>query len=214
MKHIRSDKGGNMLICGDFRNIMPLIEDDSIDMIITDPPYKREYMHLWEPLFKESARVLKPQGNFISLCGHWQVPEVLNIGREYLRFWWILWMKQTKINRLIGKGVAVLGKPAVWFLKEKRRPLQEYGYPFDTISASLEEDRFAKEFHEWGQSVNWFAHYIGELTKEGEMVLDPMCGSGSSLVAAKLLGRNYMGIDKELDYITVSKDRLYGIDTR
>ncbi len=43
---------------------------------------------------------------------------------------------------------------------------------------------------------------------EGDIVLDPFCGSGSTLVSAKLLNRSYMGIDLNPDAISLSQERL------
>lgn len=45
-------------------------------------------------------------------------------------------------------------------------------------------------------------------TDEGDLVLDPFCGSGTTLVAAKLLGRRYMGIDVNASAINLCKSRL------
>jgi site-specific DNA-methyltransferase (adenine-specific) len=46
------------------------------------------------------------------------------------------------------------------------------------------------------------------VTDEGDLVLDPFCGSGTTCVAANLLERQYIGIDKSKDAIAVTKDRL------
>lgn len=45
-------------------------------------------------------------------------------------------------------------------------------------------------------------------TNEGDVVLDPFCGSGTTLVSAKLLGRRYIGIDKNYEAIELSQSRL------
>ena len=45
-------------------------------------------------------------------------------------------------------------------------------------------------------------------TDEGDVVLDPFCGSGTTLVASKLLKRNYIGIDCSKDAIKVTKERI------
>ena len=45
-------------------------------------------------------------------------------------------------------------------------------------------------------------------TREGQIVLDPFCGSGSTLVAAKVAGRHYLGFDVDADFVKVAKERL------
>ncbi|MFN9249225.1 MAG: DNA methyltransferase, partial [Planctomycetota bacterium] len=45
-------------------------------------------------------------------------------------------------------------------------------------------------------------------TREGAVVLDPCCGSGTTLVAAKLLGRNFIGVDISNDACELSRSRL------
>lgn len=45
-------------------------------------------------------------------------------------------------------------------------------------------------------------------TDEGDIILDPVCGSGTTLVAAKALGRQWIGIDSSKDAIEISKQRL------
>lgn len=46
------------------------------------------------------------------------------------------------------------------------------------------------------------------VTNEGDLVLDPFCGSGTTCVAAKLLKRRYIGIDQSKDAVALAKDRL------
>ena len=46
------------------------------------------------------------------------------------------------------------------------------------------------------------------LTKENDIVLDPFCGSGSTCIAAKMLKRNYIGVEINPDYVNYSLERL------
>ncbi len=52
--------------------------------------------------------------------------------------------------------------------------------------------------------------YLCTLTKTptGGIVLDPFCGSGTTLIAAKELGRPYIGIEKEKEYVEIAEARL------
>ena len=59
------------------------------------------------------------------------------------------------------------------------------------------------------QKPSWlYERIVSVSSKEGDTVLDPFCGSGTTLVAAKNLGRNYVGIDINPDAISVSEERL------
>jgi site-specific DNA-methyltransferase (adenine-specific) len=49
---------------------------------------------------------------------------------------------------------------------------------------------------------------IGLVTDEGDTVLDPFCGSGTTLVASQLLKRKYIGLDQSKEAIDLSKKRL------
>ena len=45
-------------------------------------------------------------------------------------------------------------------------------------------------------------------SREGDIVVDPFVGSGTTCVAASLLGREYVGIEKEEDYVMIAKSRI------
>ena len=47
----------------------------------------------------------------------------------------------------------------------------------------------------------------------GDTILDPFAGSSSTGIAANLLGRNYVGIEKEKEYLNLSKQRKIDIET-
>jgi len=53
-----------------------------------------------------------------------------------------------------------------------------------------------------------FSYLIMLGSREGDLILDPFCGSGTSLISAKILGRNYLGMELEDEYIEIAKARL------
>jgi site-specific DNA-methyltransferase (adenine-specific)/site-specific DNA-methyltransferase (cytosine-N4-specific) len=52
------------------------------------------------------------------------------------------------------------------------------------------------------------AWFIKLFTQEGDVVLDPFIGSGTTAVAAKQLGRRWIGIEKELEYVQLAQQRI------
>ncbi len=62
--------------------------------------------------------------------------------------------------------------------------------------------------HPTQKPVALMEYLIGMTTIEGQTVLDPFCGCGTTLVAAKNLGRNYIGIEKERKYYDIIMQRL------
>ena len=56
------------------------------------------------------------------------------------------------------------------------------------------------------------ARIIMASTQQGDWILDPFCGSSTTGIAANLLGRRFLGIDQELDYLNISKHRREELD--
>jgi len=82
---------------------------------------------------------------------------------------------------------------------------QEFtNYPTDLIEFSFEQ----KPIHPTQKPIYILQRIIEASTNEGDLVLDPFCGSSTTGVAAKRLGRRYIGIDNVEGYIELSKRRL------
>lgn len=199
------EQDGITIYHGDCREVLPTLAPESVDMVLTDPPYPAEFSFLWPVLGEQAARLLRPGCALVTLLGHYQVPDVLDALRPHLRYWWIGGMdQQPSINRLIGKRVGVAWKPALWFVKGHHRASLGGSYPVD-LRGSRGGD---KAHHEWGQPVGWFVHWVDHLTLPGEVVLDPTMGAGTTLEAAKSCGRRAIGIEIEERYCEIAAKRL------
>ena len=84
---------------GDCREVLPLIHDKSIDLVLTDPPYPKEYLPLFSILSEYSSRALKDFGYLISYSGQSHLPDVLNHLSEHLNYKWtaVLLHKQSSV---------------------------------------------------------------------------------------------------------------------
>lgn len=78
----------------------------------------------------------------------------------------------------------------------------EFHYPLTKQS----EKKYGK--HPNQKPLNLLGELIEILTNEGETILDPFMGSGSTGVAAKNLGRNFIGIELDEGYFNIAKERI------
>jgi 16S rRNA G966 N2-methylase RsmD len=174
---------------GDFRGSLDDIPDDSVTLILTDPPYAESALGLYSDLADLAARVLVPGGSLVCYAGQATLPEVLSRLGARLRYWWALALTHEHGGQqLPGKWVMVEWKPVLWFVKGYRLG-REY------VADRLRGSRPEKAHHEWAQGVEEVAYLIEKLTEPGELVLDPFAGSGAFGRAALALNRRYLGVD-------------------
>jgi len=96
-------------------------------------------------------------------------------------------------------------------------------YPTDVVYFKTAESE-GKVYHPTQKPVELGRYLIRTFTKEGDIILDNTCGSGSFLVSAVLEGRKFIGIEKNkevylfkkhwVDYIEVSKKRIKDAETQ
>lgn len=186
---------------GDCRDVLPTLT--GVDAVITDPPYPKEYEHLYGYAAEQAARLLPVGGHFVALCGHHNIAEVLGLCGAHLRYWWLGGMLHHSKQRLPGKWVAVAWKPAVWFVKQRRKP-GDVECPVDMLEGGGQD----KAHHHWGQPTYWFEHWISRLTSRGDVILDPFAGAGTTGVACVNLGRRFIGIEIDQAHFDTSCERL------
>lgn len=187
------------------------IESESIDSIITDPPYPAEYLPCWETLAWMGLELLKPSGFLIAYSGQMNLDEVFKIfhaskqlGLKY--YWTAALMHSDKTQIVDGRNVIPEWKPILIFQKK----------PFKILENTL-RDKFdfgvrEKELHEWQQGEDDVAKLVEHFTKPGDLILDPFAGSGTTLAAAYKLKRRAIGIEINEQYVKQIKVRLNKIE--
>jgi hypothetical protein len=179
---------GMDLRIGDARIVLADIADDSVPLILTDPPYGNAAEPLYSWLAQFAARVLVPGGSLICYTGQALLLRDAQILSEHLRYWWTFAMLHHQAQRFMGKFVCVEWKPALWFVKDERRGRS-------LLPDVLRPARRDKSLHEWSQGDGGIAPLIEHLTDPGEMIIDPFAGSTMWGKIAHSLGRRWIGAD-------------------
>jgi DNA modification methylase len=205
----------NTIILGDCTKALPMLHDATIDFVLTDPPYVNNYRSsdgravrndnnfAWlQPAFREIYRVLKPDAFCVCfygwahaekftaafcaagfrIVGHLTFPKPYVSGKRYLAY-------QHEAAYLLVKGRP--SEPA-WALADV---IQWRDFP-------------KNELHPTEKPLSILTPLIEAFSQPGHVVLDAFSGSGSTLMAAKMMGRDYIGIEFDAEYHAIARHRL------
>jgi site-specific DNA-methyltransferase (adenine-specific) len=195
------------LTIGDFYENAKLLDNESIDAIITDPPYPVEFMFLWEQMFEIAESKLKPSSFLVTYANHQNLDKIFQITHS-LKYYWTFKLDFTKKPMVAGRNLIATWKPVIVYQK----------LPFKRINNTLEdviketkefnyEDRLGHKLN-WGQSLGKFEWIIKNFTNPNDTILEPFAGTGTTLVAAKNTGRKCIAYELDKDYEKMIYDRL------
>lgn len=177
------------------------VQRASVDWVITDPPYPREYLPVYSTLSKICAEVLKPGGSALVMCGQSYLPEVVARLSESLAYHWTLaYLVPGQSLQLFAKKVYTFWKPVLWFVNGT--------YSGDWVGDLAKSEGNDKRFHDWGQSESGMYDLMRRFIKPGQTVLDPFLGAGTTGVGALSLGAQFIGVDISQDSVDIAHARL------
>jgi hypothetical protein len=182
---------------GDCRLLAEAIPDESVDLIMTDPPWDDANWFIW--LAEVGARILKPGGSLFSMCGKAALNSVLAALDMGLDYNWMCVGYQPQSN-LVFRPRRIMEKwrPAVWYTKGPRKQAR--------FVSDLKATNRDKRFHDWGQGESFFLYYMNLIP--GHIVFEPFVGGGTTLAAAKILGRKAFGFELDEDTADVARARV------
>jgi len=187
---------------GDFEEVFKDIPDGSIDCIITDPPYPYEFIEVWSKLSRVAKRVLKPNGYCIAYSGQMNLPEVIKRMNEHLNYYWTFSLIHTGSRQLInGRNLFCGWKPILVF----QNGFKKLDKPFDDFIMGTGME---KTHHKWQQAELELKHLINNFTKEGDVIMEPFAGGGTTIIAALKLNRNIIAAEIDETSYNVSKQRI------
>lgn len=230
---------------------MQMIPDDSIDLIVTSPPYNigidydeyddkkpwDEYYQWCESWLRECYRVLKKEGgricidHYISLGTSkyrtsplstlYAIMEKIGFKHHSIAVWTdITLAKRTAWGSYLKASAPYINSPFEGILIDYK---EDWKKPTKGISTIEKEDFIKLTRGVWNIktetrgltkanfSVDLPTKAINLLTYEGDVVLDPFMGSGTTAVAAKLTNRQYIGFEISKSYCEIAEKRLQDI---
>jgi DNA modification methylase len=166
-----------------------------------------------DDFFNEAARVVKIGGAVVVFMAIIKVETIIKIARKYKFYYKTtgIWHKTNPMPRNMHLHFINSTEAWVYFVNRKTtgtfnnegKALHDY---IECATAPLSERKWGK--HPTQKPVKLMEFFIRTLTREGETVLDPFMGSGSTGVAALNLNRHFIGAEIDAEYFRISEQRI------
>ncbi len=217
------------LMQGDCLKLMATIPDNSVDMVLTDPPYRvisggnKSARRPMGMLSANDGKIFKH--NNIEFSDY--LPEIYRVMavRSHLYLMVNLLNLETAMSCVRDAGFRIHNllvwqknnvTPSRWYMKNIEyvifarkgkaksifNPSSKTCHSFNNVSLG--------RVHPTQKPVDLMQHYIRNSSEIGDVVLDPFMGSGSTGVAAKNLNRKFIGIELDKEYFEIARDRING----
>lgn len=207
----------NTIIHADSLTVLRQMEPESVDAVITDPPYGINYVSqtgakvkndtapfIW--FLYDAFRVLKPGGSIICFT-RWDVQQTFIDAMKLAGF-------KVKSEVIWDKVIGGQGD-----LKAQFSPSHEnitfaikgkYSFPGHRPRDLVTYQKLASSqmIHPTEKPVGLLTNLISSVTKPGDLIVDPFAGSGSTCVAAKKTGRRFIGIELDDEHFEKASRRI------
>lgn len=208
----------NQIHLGDCTQVMQSIEPNSVDLIVTDPPYLVNYRDRsgrsiandvqsdWlEPSFKEMYRVLRDNSFAISFYGYTQTDKFMQAFKKagFKVIGHFVFAKHYASR----KGFTEARHECAYLLA-KGNPRK----PRNALPDVMPWGKYTgNKFHPTQKPLEVLRALIKSYSEIGDVVLDPFAGSGSTVLAAQQLHRSWIGIEMDAQYHSNAVNRLTSI---
>ena len=221
------------LIQNDCLAVLKDIPNDSVDLIVTDPPYKvtsrgnagnsggmmQKKLSMKGKIFQfndikpqdylpEFYRVLKDGSHFYLMTNHVNLQEMLNVATE-CGFKFIKSLIWNKGNKIMGQFYMSQFEYILFFRKGKGIKINNCGTSdILNVPNKKTKDEEGNNLHDTEKPVELMEILIANSSKEHDIVLDPFMGIGSAGIACKNLNRDFIGIELDEKYFNLAKERI------
>lgn len=235
-----------MLYNDDMFNVLLNLEDNSVDLLLTDFPYGTlNKRNTWDTIidynvfWKEAYRVCKVNAAIVSTAAQPFTSVLISSNYRDFKYSWV-WEKSKASNYLNAKKQPLRAhEDIVVFYRNQctYNPQMVEGIPYDKGTAVRDTEAYGvqtKAVHvvsgdgmRYPRSVQYFRtaesegkhhptqkpvalmeYLVKTYSNPNDVVLDPCMGSGTTGVACKNTGRQFIGIEKDPDYFTLAQTRI------
>lgn len=208
----------NKIIYGDCIDVMRNLSNNSVNLIITDPPYgdnvaygttNKTILNNENPLINCSAlvemyRVLKRNSSLYLFTNWKHYPFLTEFILRYTKFkvrHLVIWEKHN-----FGLGWAFRHQYEMILILEKGKP--KYNLKNFSDVQTCSHINHSQITHPHEKPVDLISKMIEHSSKEGDLILDPFCGSGAVCVACKEMKRDWVGIELDKRYVEMARRRI------
>jgi len=223
------DDGQIQIWNADCRDILPTLEAGSVDLVLTDPPYGIEYQSSRKTQLNGQPRQHENTFGPDEFDARWIKPAIDALADDRCAFVFTRWDVLPEWRSALECAGLVIAQRLIWDKAHfKMGDLRYYGSQTEDVlfcrkgSPSLMWPkrignlfRYSSAFLPEGQEDHptqkpeaLMRQFIAHTTNPGDLILDPFMGSGTTLRAAKDLGRRAIGIELEEKYCEIAVKRL------
>jgi hypothetical protein len=169
-----------------------------VDVILTDPPYGKKCLPIYDALGQFAQTVLKPGGWLLCMCGNDLAHAVRTLWEATPLEWiadcaYVMLGHAGQADRRTSVGKRTYNrhwKPVLWYQQPGTKARARRGGTRDEwdVPEPKGADRNSEEF-KWQQSLNGFRLIVDTHTTPQDVICDPCMGSGTTLLAAYELER-------------------------
>jgi DNA modification methylase len=220
---------------GDAFKLLKEIPDNSIDLILTDPPYNlgeystgnikfknradinndiEEWDNNFEPdlLVDDFMRILKPTGNLFMFCSYNLMGKYHQLfDDKFDTFQFMVWHKTNPVPKMRKAGF--LNSCELIIACWDKGHTWNFGkqnemHNFIEGPICMGTERLSNPKHPTQKPLYPLKHIINIASNPGDIILDPFMGVGSTGVAALQMDRKFIGFEMEEKYFDASQHRL------
>ena len=186
--------------CCDLADYTP---PEQVDLIITDPPYPREFLPCFETLAIKANEWLKDGGIAIIMSGQAYLDQVYSMMSKHMDYYWTgCYYTPGQPTPLRHVNVNTTWKPLLIYQK---RSDKYTGRIFGDVCKSDGND---KDHHKWGQSISGMDDILNKFALPGQTILDPFVGAGTTGVSAIKRGCIFYGCEMLEENVLISTSRI------